>query len=112
MRILVSSNSDETLLNYTEQFLKIYVNRSEDVFGLEYLSYVTHGLLHLVEDYKNFGPLNSFSAFPYENSMTYFRKACRKPHMHLQQIYRRRVKSLGKQPIMNTKTPTTLKKRH
>ncbi|KAL7289998.1 hypothetical protein TKK_0015730 [Trichogramma kaykai] len=96
MRILVSSNSDETLLNYAEQFLKIYVSRSEDVFGLEYLSYVTHGLLHLVEDYKNFGPLDSFSAFPYENSMTYFRKACRKPHMHLQQIYRRRVESLRK----------------
>uniref|UniRef100_A0ABD2WZP5 Uncharacterized protein n=1 Tax=Trichogramma kaykai TaxID=54128 RepID=A0ABD2WZP5_9HYME len=112
MRILVSSNSDETLLNYAEQFLKIYVNRSEDVFGLEYLSYVTHGLLHLVEDYKNFGPLDSFSAFPYENSMTYFRKACRKPHMHLQQIYRRRVESLRKKPTMNTEKPTTLKKRH
>jgi len=48
-------------------------------------------LLHLVEDVSRFGPLDSHSAFPYENNMMYFRKLCRKPHLQLEQIARRRT---------------------
>jgi len=38
---------------------------------------------------QQLGPLDSFSAFPYENNMTIFRKYCRKPNLPLQQISNR-----------------------
>jgi len=55
------------------------------------MSYNIHGLLHLVEDVSRFGPLDSHSAFSYENNMMYFQKLCRKPHLQLEQIARRRT---------------------
>lgn len=63
----------------------------EDIYGLTFLSYNIHGILHLVEDVFRFGPLDSYSAFPYENSMVYFTRMCRKPHLSLQQIAARRA---------------------
>lgn len=63
----------------------------EDIYGLTFLSYNIHGILHLVEDVLRFGPLDSYSAFPYENSMVYFTRMCRKPHLSLQQIAARRA---------------------
>lgn len=56
---------------------------------MEFISYNIHGLSHLAKDVLEHGPLDSFSAFPYENNMTFFREACRKPHKHLQQIVKR-----------------------
>lgn len=48
-----------------------------------------HGLLHVVEDVRQLGPLESFSAFAYENNMPEFCKRIRKPHLCLQQYYKR-----------------------
>ncbi|XP_074099990.1 uncharacterized protein LOC141528050 [Cotesia typhae] len=64
-------------------------NSSENVYGLKYLTYNAHGLLHLVSDYKLYGPLDSVSAFPYENSMPKYRDFVRKPEKPLQQIFHR-----------------------
>ncbi|XP_044581667.1 uncharacterized protein LOC123263177 isoform X6 [Cotesia glomerata] len=49
-------------------------------------------LLHhrnLNSNYKLYGPLDSISAFPYENQMPKFRDFVRKPNKPLQQIFRR-----------------------
>lgn len=84
--------------------LKIFVQRASEHYGIEFLSYNVHGLLHLANDVKNFGPLDSFSAFPYENNMSYFRRICRKPNQHLQQIANRRYeeKSLQNKFVVST----------
>ncbi|EZA48537.1 hypothetical protein X777_13718 [Ooceraea biroi] len=90
IRVLVSSSLSEDRLDFAHTALSIFVNRAEDIYGPEFLSYITHCLLHLVDDVRRFGSLNELSMFPYENNMTYFRKVCRKPHQHLQQIINRR----------------------
>jgi len=92
IRILVDPIScrDAEIINKAEIMLKIFVKRAPDHYGIEFLSYNVHGLLHLCEDVRNYGPLDSMSAFPYENNMTYFRKMCRKPNHQLQQIVNRR----------------------
>lgn len=94
IRILVSSSLSEDSLDFAHTAINIFVNRAEDIYGPEFLSYITHCLLHLVDDARRFGSLNELSMFPYENNMTYFRKACRKPHQHLQQIVNRRLEKL------------------
>ncbi|KAL7289381.1 hypothetical protein TKK_0016583 [Trichogramma kaykai] len=96
MRIYLSTDPSQELLNSAEFFIKLFIQSSEKVYGLEFLTYVTHGLLHLIEDIRNFGPLGSYSAFPYENHMMYFRKICRKPNHHLQQIWNRRCEARNK----------------
>jgi len=54
---------------------------------VQYLLLIIYSLTHLTNDVRRLGPLNSFSAFPYENNM--FRKFCRKPGLPLQQISNR-----------------------
>lgn len=48
-----------------------------------------HGLLHVVDDVKQFGPLYSYSAYKYENHMREIRKLVKKPNKILQQIHNR-----------------------
>jgi len=53
------------------------------------LVYNVHGLIHLAADVKQFGPLDSFSAFPFESFLGRLKKMLRKPNQPLQQIIRR-----------------------
>ncbi|CAB3241830.1 unnamed protein product [Arctia plantaginis] len=78
---------------FAERCIKLFVETASDVYGVEFLSFNTHTLLHLADDVRAFGALDSFSAFPYENNMSYCRKLCRKPSQHLQQIANRRAEN-------------------
>jgi len=91
LRILVSPSASSHQLEFAKIAISKFVKRCILIYGPIFMSYNIHGLLHLVEDVNRFGPLDSHSAFPYENNMMYFRKLCRKPHLQLQQIARRRT---------------------
>lgn len=96
IRCLSYASPTSVQFRFAEKALRIFVLRSETLYGKGFVTYNTHGLLHLVDDAKNLnGPLDSFSAFPYENNMRIFRKYCRKPHLHLQQISKRRVEEIN-----------------
>lgn len=89
IRILISDiSSDEDIL-FAEQLLRKFVILSEHLYGTEFMSYNLHGLLHLANDVKLLGKLDSFSAFDFENCMPEFRNVIRKPHLPLQQFVRR-----------------------
>lgn len=89
IRVLASKSPPRSYLNFAELALQKFVLRSEDFYGPTFNSYNVHGLLHLTNDVRRLGMLDSFSAFPYENTMTIFRKYCRKPHLPLQQFFNR-----------------------
>lgn len=89
IRILISKSPSKQYLNFAELALQKFVLRSEDLYGPTFNSYNVHGLLHLTNDVRRLGVLDSFSAFPYENNMKFFRKYCRKPHLPLQQFFNR-----------------------
>lgn len=91
IRILCRPSISDSDLSLAHSALCIFINHAENIYGHDFMTYNTHCLSHLVEDVKRFGPLDSFSAFPYENNMTFFRQCCRKPHQHLQQIANRRI---------------------
>ncbi|XP_072755742.1 uncharacterized protein [Anoplolepis gracilipes] len=91
IRILISSLPSKKYLNFAELALQKFVVRCENLYGLSFISYNVHGLLHLTNDVRQLGPLDSFSAFPYENNMSVFRKYCRKPNFPLQQFANRMV---------------------
>lgn len=93
IRLLANPFQTQDNVTYAEECIKVFVETASDVYGVKFLSYNTHALLHLPDDVRSFGFLDSFSAFPYENNMTYCRKLCRKPNQHLQQIAKRRAEN-------------------
>lgn len=89
MRILLNDTSSIENVNFTDEALKKFVIDAENLYGLEFLSYNSHGLVHLVRDYKLYGSLYNISAFTYENSIRLSRSLVRKPNQLLQQIHKR-----------------------
>ncbi|XP_071580866.1 uncharacterized protein [Temnothorax nylanderi] len=89
MRLLSFENVAEEIYAFCQEALETYVNMCEQLYGEQFLSYNVHGLLHIVDDVRQLGSLETFSAFCYENNMPEFRKHIRKPHLALQQFYKR-----------------------
>lgn len=75
----------------TKKLLHTFITHCKEIYGLEYLVYNIHILSHLSDDVKRFGPLDSFSAFPFENYLGQIKKFIKSPNKPLQQIYNRLV---------------------
>lgn len=86
MRCLACSSPSASQLLFARLVLQKFITRCETIYDKNFLSYNIHALQHLPDDVEKFGPLDSFSAFPYENNMTFLHKYYRKPGMPLQQI--------------------------
>lgn len=89
IRVLVSKSPSRSQLNFAKLALQKFVERCERLYGSHFNTYNVHGLLHLTDDVKLLGSLDFFSAFPYENNMSIFKKYCRKPGLPLQQFFNR-----------------------
>ncbi|XP_070516696.1 uncharacterized protein [Cardiocondyla obscurior] len=90
-RALVLKSPSAQHLTFAELALQKFVLRSANLYSLTFITYNVHGLLHITDDVRRFGNVDSFSAFPYENNMSIFKKFCRKPGLPLQQFYNRMV---------------------
>ncbi|OXU16486.1 hypothetical protein TSAR_002800 [Trichomalopsis sarcophagae] len=86
-------NSDALYKHFLLLHVAIRILSASEIYGIESLSYNVHSFLHLAGDIRSFGSLDSYSAFSYENNMSYFRKLCRKPNQPLQQIANRRAEN-------------------
>lgn len=89
---ILSSNrfcTEESYLFYAHQLLQHFVTTFKTIYGHHHLSHNIHGLLHLVKDVRNFGSLDSFSSFKFENFLQKIKKLLRKDDLPLQQIARR-----------------------
>ena len=89
IRVLVSESPSIPHLSFAELALQKFVLRNEELYGPTFNSYNVHGLLHLTNDVRRLGNLDSYSAFPYENNMSIFSKFLRKPSLPLQQYSNR-----------------------
>lgn len=97
LRVLVSNSPSRQQFSFAELALQKFVLRCEHLYGPTFNTYNVHGLLHLIDDVRHLGSLDSYSAFPYENNMSTFRKYCRKPGLPLQQFFNRitEIQSFG-----------------
>jgi hypothetical protein len=66
MRILLSENQISNVEN-ARAMLKRFVNSSIKLYGLSFLSYNVHSLVHLPDDYIKSGPLDNVSCFCFES---------------------------------------------
>lgn len=89
IKILCGNGLTEELILYAEQLLKHFVIIFKEIYGVHNLSHNVHGLIHLANDCKMFGPLDNFSAFRFENCMQQLLKLIRKHNYPIQQVVRR-----------------------
>ncbi|OXA50049.1 hypothetical protein Fcan01_15190 [Folsomia candida] len=89
IRILCSETLHISLNNYAKSLLIYFVQAFKILYGEEQVSYNIHGLIHLAEDVKNFGVLDRFSTFKFENELGQLRKLVRTPNLPLEQLKQR-----------------------
>jgi len=87
-RILTSRRS---LADYelVENLLRRFVEESVQHYSENFCVYNVHSLIHLTEDFKNYGQLESISAFPFENYQGAIRRLLRGKYLPLSQLWKR-----------------------
>ncbi|XP_077551247.1 uncharacterized protein LOC144164879 [Haemaphysalis longicornis] len=91
IRILCAKDSPNNLVSYAEELLKFFVEkaRSEKLYGETVSVYNVHGLIHLAQDARTFGPLDCFSGFRFENYLGSLKRAVRSGNRPLAQVFKR-----------------------
>lgn len=102
LRLLISHETPPQMRIFCQRALETYVTLARELYGLQFISYNVHCLLHIVADLE-LGEHESYSAFAYENNMPQFRKLIRKPSLPLQQYYKRceELNALNFEPLNN-----------
>ena len=77
---------DNIWVEYADQLLCKFVTDAVALYGREFVVYNVHGLTHLAGDVKNFGPLDRYSAFPFENYLGQLKHLVRAGRRPLQQV--------------------------
>ena len=91
--------TNETFLAYAHSLLLYFVSNYSTIYGEQYLSHNVHNLLHIVNDVKNFGCLDNFSCFKYENNMQKIKKKLHQCGKPLEEVSNRMFEEL-QQPII------------
>lgn len=93
IRILCSGVFCLNYNNYAKELLVYFVRNYSRLYGEEYVSHNVHNLIHLADDVLNFGSLENFSAFKYENYMYEIKKKIKSCKNPLQQLINRENES-------------------
>jgi hypothetical protein len=89
MKILVNDEDCITYAQYAETLLKTFVKDAVTLYGPKFIAYNIHNLIHLPGDVVNYGPLDNFSSFPFENKLQKMKNLVRRGGKPLEQIVRR-----------------------
>ena len=89
IRILSSKDYCYDFSDYASQLIVILIEEGIKIYGKGFASYNIHGALHIVLNVLKYGPLPSFSAYPFENFMQILKKLLRKDDRPLQQVVKR-----------------------
>ncbi|CAN7979093.1 unnamed protein product [Ixodes persulcatus] len=97
IRILCTKDCPEHLIAYAEQLLHFFVDKaaSATLYGEAVHVYNVHALIHIANDVRAFGPLDSFSSFPFENYLGSLKRKVRTGNRPLAQLYKRMKENLA-----------------
>lgn len=76
-------------VNNADKLLENYVINFPSLYGQNNVSFNVHNLLHIADDVRLFGALDSFSAYKFENMMQELKKKIHRPNQILQQLRNR-----------------------
>lgn len=74
---------------YANELLTYFVKTFKILYGKSNIVYNVHNLIHICQDVKTYGPLDTFSAFPFENYLKILKRMLRKYEKPLSQLNNR-----------------------
>lgn len=86
---ICSSESHQFMLPLAKALLKDFVKHYKDFYGADYVTSNVHNLVHITEEVEKFGPLYSFSAYPFENKLFFIKRLLRDGKNPLSQVAKR-----------------------
>uniref|UniRef100_A0A1B0EYU1 Uncharacterized protein n=1 Tax=Phlebotomus papatasi TaxID=29031 RepID=A0A1B0EYU1_PHLPP len=86
---ICSSENYKNLLDIAHQMLCDYVELYKKIYGKDYIISNVHNLVHIVDDVKRFGILQTISSYPFENELYKIKNLLRTGHKPLQQVAKR-----------------------
>lgn len=89
IRLLCDKKSTPDDIEYAHSLLIYYVKKFKYFYGENNVTYNVHNLIHIADDVKNYGTLDSFSAFKFENFMHELKKLVKHSRNPLQQVANR-----------------------
>lgn len=72
---IVSDKQYKHLLDYAQSLFEFFVQKFREYYGDQYLSHNVHNLIHICNDVKRFGTIDSYSAFKFENYLYTIKKS-------------------------------------
>lgn len=89
--IVICTRHDQRAANYdvARRMLLDFLNGVKILYGLQMFTSNMHNLCHLVDDVERFGPLDTFSAYPFESKLFQLKRAVRTGNLPLSQVARR-----------------------
>ena len=101
MTCLLSNHFYLDYCDYARNLLVLFVDNAGALFGKTFLVYNVHSLVHLADDSKLYGPLDTISSFPYENYLQQIKKLVRNRNVPLQDVVNRLHEQRLMQPAQN-----------
>ncbi|KAM7306470.1 uncharacterized protein ISCGN_010173 [Ixodes scapularis] len=89
VKILISPEHHTTYSRFARDLLRYFVQELGGLYGEKQLVYNVHSLIHLADQCLDHGPLDEFSAFPFESYLGKIKKELRSPREPLAQLSRR-----------------------
>lgn len=89
LHIAITLFSKCEYIEYASELAKYFVETFCMLYGEENISHNVHNILHIADDVREFGSIENYSAFPFENNMLFLKKLVRKGDQPLQQIVNR-----------------------
>lgn len=89
IRRLCDPNATDEEIDIVRPYLRRFIHSYAKIYGREVVGHYVHGLLHMPDDVKENGPLDSYSAFLFESFLGLFKKFIRTGRRPDQQIVNR-----------------------
>ena len=102
MFLFLSPGISDQMVEFAHGLMVSFVGHFGQLYGRDEIVFSVHQLIHLADEYKQFGPLDNISGFPFENYLGQIKHMLRKPHQPLQQV----VKRLSEMPHVNVPLAT------
>lgn len=84
-------SSDKHRLNWhvARKMLEEFITDYIDIYGEQFITSNIHNLQHIVDEIEKFGPLNTLSAYPFENALNRLKHLLRNGWKSLEQVTKR-----------------------
>lgn len=87
---ICSSENYSNFLPLAKELLQcVFVDHFKDFYGEDYMTSNVHNVVHITDEVQRFGPLPTFSAYPFENKLFSIKRMLRQGNNPLAQVAKR-----------------------